>query len=62
MISLLATASILSCTQAQYLIKRINPELVSREEYYDLVGVLIESAPGPCIFIVDTNHNFKQDI
>ncbi len=59
MINLLATAALLSCSQAQYLVHRVDPETMTREEYYDIVGTIIESAPGPCSFIIDIDQNYK---
>ena len=60
MFNLLATASILSCAEAQYLVQRIDPEIMTQKEYYELVGVLIESAPAPCEFIINIDHNYMS--
>lgn len=54
----LATAALLSCSQAQYLVHRINPETMTQKEYYDLVGTIIEAAPGPCPFIIDIDQDY----
>mgnify|MGYP001376154723 CR=1 FL=1 len=58
MFNLLATASVLSCPEAQYLVQRIDPEIMTQKEYYELIGVLINSAPAPCEFIINIDHNF----
>ena len=57
--SLIATAALLSCQQAQYLVQRVMPETMTRTEYYDIIGTIIESAPGSCPFIIDIDQNYQ---
>lgn len=59
MITLLATAALLSCQQAQYLVQRVTPETMTRTEYYEIIGTIIESAPSSCIFIIDIDQDYQ---
>ena len=60
MLITLATAALLSCQQAQYLVQRVIPETMTRAEYYDIIGTIIESAPGSCPFIIDIDQNYQS--
>lgn len=55
MITLLATAAVLSCNEAQRLVNRVNPEYFTRREYKDIVRVIKDSAPKRCK-ITDNRH------
>jgi hypothetical protein len=55
MITLIATAAVLSCNEAQRLIFRVNPEMFTRREYKDIVRVIKSSAPKRCS-LVDNRH------
>ena len=55
MITLLATAAVLSCNEAQRLVNRVSPELFTRREYKDIVRVIKDSAPKRCK-ITDNRH------
>ena len=55
MITLLASAAMLSCNEAQRLINRVNPELFTRREYKDVVRVIKDSAPNRCR-LTDNRH------
>ncbi len=57
--SLIATAALLSCQQAQYLVQRVMPETMTRTEYYDIIGTIIESAPSSCPFIIEIDQNYQ---
>ncbi len=59
MITLLATAVLLSCQQAQYLVQRVLPETMTREEYYEIIGTIIEATPGSCPFVIDIDQNYQ---
>lgn len=48
MITLIATAALLSCTEAQQLINRVSPEYFTRREYRDIVRVIRDSASPRC--------------
>ena len=55
MITLLASAAVLSCNEAQGLINRVNPSNFTRREYKDVVRVIKDSAPKRC-HLVDNRH------
>lgn len=55
MITLIATAAVLSCNEAQRLIFRVNPEMFTRREYKDIVRVIKDSSPKRCS-LVDNRH------
>ena len=55
MITLLATAAVLSCNEAQRLINRVNPELFTRREYKDIVRVIKDHSPNRCK-LTDNRH------
>ena len=55
MITLLATAAMLSCNEAQRLINRVNPEMFTKREYKDVVRVIRDNAPKRCK-LTDNRH------
>ena len=48
MFSLIATAAILSCSEAQRLALRVPSPMYSRREYREIIQVIRESAPRRC--------------
>lgn len=48
MITILATAAVLSCTEAQHLVDRIDSRDFKRSEYRELVQTIQDSAPRRC--------------
>jgi hypothetical protein len=48
MITLLATAALLSCNEAQQLINRVPREYFTRAEYRDIVRTIKRNAPNRC--------------
>jgi hypothetical protein len=61
MITLIATAAVLSCNEAQRLINRVNPEMFTRREYRDVVRVIRDAAPKNC-YLVDNRHRSPRRI
>ena len=55
MITLLATAAVLTCGEAQRLINRVNPEMFTKREYKDVVRVIRDNAPKRCK-LTDNRH------
>ena len=48
MVTLLATAAILSCSEAQRLAFRVPSTLYTRREYREIISVIRDSAPRRC--------------
>ena len=57
--TLIATAAVLSCWEAQTIIAAIDTSALTREAHYELVGTLMEVAPGSCPFIIDTDGPYR---
>ena len=60
MITLLATAAVLSCNEAQRLVNRVNPELFTRREYKDIVRVIKDAAPKRCSFTTNKHRTHRR--
>ena len=48
MITLLATAAILSCAEAKSMINRIPPIYFSNREYIELIHIIQQASPSLC--------------
>ena len=63
MITLLATAAVLSCNEAQRLINRVNPEFFTRREYKEVIHVIKDAAPKRCRHrLTDKRHRTLRTI
>lgn len=59
MITLIATAAILSCGEAQALINRVNPEYFTYREYHEIVRAVKDSASPSCELSTEVLPNFR---
>ena len=60
MITLIATAAILSCGEAQSLIDRVNPEYFTHREYHEIVRVIRDGASPHCDLITGVFPTFRD--
>ena len=60
MITLIATAAVLSCNEAQQLVNRVNPQYFTRREYKEIVRVIKDSAPKRCHLYTYRTARFRR--